>query len=52
MLGFPLKFDRDPCEVQRPKPEVGEQNLETLEVAGFDADETADLMAQNIIVRS
>ena len=52
MLGFPMKFDHDPCEVQRPAPDVGEQNVETLEAAGFGANEIADLIAQNIICRA
>lgn len=49
MLGFPMKFSKDPCQVRRPAPDLGEHSAEVLRDAGFAPDEVADLRDRGIV---
>jgi glutaryl-CoA transferase len=35
VLGFPTKFDRTPCDIRRPPPDVGEHTDEVRRVKKF-----------------
>ncbi|MEO0810759.1 MAG: CoA transferase [Pseudomonadota bacterium] len=50
MLGFPMKFSHDPCEVSQPAPELGQHSTEILLDAGYEIDEIRKLVAQKIVV--
>jgi len=49
MLGFPMKFDSDGCEARRPAPELGAHSAEVLDRAGFNTDEIANLISDQVV---
>lgn len=49
ILGFPMKFSQDPCEVLHPAPELGEHSTKVLLDAGYSADEIRELISEDII---
>ncbi|MEL6571633.1 MAG: CoA transferase [Pseudomonadota bacterium] len=52
MLGFPMKFSEDPCEVRHPAPDLGEHSADVLQEAGFDAEEISELVERGIVTTS
>lgn len=50
MLGFPMKFSKEPCEATRPAPRLGQHGVETLEAAGYDAKAIAALLKDGVMV--
>ena len=49
MLGFPMKFSQEPCQVRHPAPELGEHSAEVLRDAGFGPDEVTDLSDRGVV---
>lgn len=49
MLGFPMKFSQDPCQVRHPAPELGEHSTDVLRDAGFAPNEIAELIERGIV---
>jgi len=49
MLGFPMKFSQEPCQVRHPAPEFGEHSAEVLRDAGFGPDEVTDLSDRGVV---
>ncbi|MEL6700717.1 MAG: CoA transferase [Pseudomonadota bacterium] len=49
MLGFPMKFSQDPCEVRHPAPALGEHSADVLREAGLEPGEITELMERGIV---
>ena len=49
MLGFPMKFADQPCEVRLPAPGLGEHSDEVLAEIGYSGDERAVLRGKGVI---
>ncbi|MEL7190774.1 MAG: CoA transferase, partial [Pseudomonadota bacterium] len=49
MLGFPMKFSQEPCQVRHPAPELGEHSAEVLRDAGFALNEVTDLRDRGVV---
>jgi len=49
MLGFPMKFSHDPCQVRHPAPDLGEHSTDVLRAAGVALDEIADLVERGVV---
>lgn len=49
MLGFPMKFDQDPCEMRHPAPRLGEHSREVLIECGLTDAEVQDLIEANVV---
>ncbi|MEM7258250.1 MAG: CoA transferase [Pseudomonadota bacterium] len=49
MLGFPLKFDQEPCELRRPAPLLGQHNEEVLAECGYTAEDMDALRRREVL---
>ena len=49
MLGFPLKFDHEPCELRRPAPHLGQHNEEVLAECGYSLQELEALQRAQVL---
>ena len=47
-IGFPVRFDRTPCRVRRPAPELGQHTEEVLREIGYADADIAHLRKSNI----
>ena len=47
-IGFPVRFDRTPCRVRRPAPELGQHTEEVLREIGYADADIAHLKKSNI----
>lgn len=49
MLGFPMKFDTDPCEMRHPAPRLGEHSREVLLECGYTDADIDGLVEANVL---
>jgi CoA:oxalate CoA-transferase len=49
MVGFPIKFERAPCEVRKPAPRLGEHSVEILTEIGYAEADVARLKQSGAI---
>lgn len=49
LLGFPIKFNTDPCEIRHPSPKLGEHTSEILTSCGYDKSEIKKLAENGTI---
>jgi len=49
VLGFPIKFTDDPCQMYRPPPDLGGDNIEVLTELGLTTQAIDTLKAKGVI---
>jgi crotonobetainyl-CoA:carnitine CoA-transferase CaiB-like acyl-CoA transferase len=49
MVGFPVKFSRTPCAIQREAPELGQHTEEVLQGMGYTQEKIVELKQMRVI---